>query len=145
MIFSLSLFVMLSVCGLALQQYGFMQLVRTSPPFKLIERISNVALYAFLGAWISGLYYYSAFYESFEQQKVLAGDFPWVHQYFVEPRGLFLIFTPIFSFLFLQSLRKFKKTSTPSHKNKALIFSLCALGFGALNFGIEMIIGGAVS
>ena len=145
MILSLSLYIVFSVFGLAFQQYAFMQTVRTTPPYRLIENVSNFALYLFVFAWVSGLYYYSAFYESFEQVKIIGGDFPWIHQYFVEPRGMFLALTPIFSFLFLHTYKKHQRTQSKKVFTQSLLLCLCALGFGALNLGIEMLIGGAAN
>lgn len=145
MAFSLSIYITLCVFGLAFQQYAFMQFVRENPPFKRIIKVAHAAVFSFILTWVTGLYYYTSFYRTLEESKVLVGDYSWIHQFFVEPRGVLLALAPICSFLFLRFVSELEGSHSEQKKNHALLIALCALGFGAVILGTEILIGGAAN
>lgn len=66
---------------------------------KWLRIYSLTGTLAFLISWISGGYYYSAYYGKTVKPLILAGSYPWIHKVIMETKEHIFLFLPFLAFV----------------------------------------------
>lgn len=134
-----------SVLALGFQQFGFMQFVRETPPYKRVEIAGWLALSFFVLSWATGFYYYAYHYEKFEKVKVLTGEYIWASDFPVQIKGVAMVFSILFSIAFIYVAKAMKAKGGQKTQVLGILVGLGALGSGALSLIVEVLMSGVVN
>ncbi len=86
--------VIFGLFGVAAIHFAYMQLIRSHPPYRLVTWSAWSSVFLFFTSWITGAYYYVVYYGASVKPVILAGDYPWAHQFFMEAKEHVFILIP---------------------------------------------------
>lgn len=115
-------------------------------PLKWLKFYSLFGAFAFLGSWISGGYYYTAYYGKAVKPVIKSSQYPWIHSFLMETKEhvfLFLPFLAVVIFILVILLGgEFPKNEKLKKTAILLVFLIVTIGIFITLSGIA--ISGAV-
>ena len=91
---SLVVHVISGVVGVIAAYAILIEILRRQPEIKKILTRSILSLVGYLLSWVSGGYYYLTYYGSKVKPVILAGQYPWAHQFMTELKEHMFLFLP---------------------------------------------------
>jgi len=136
--------VLIGVLAVGLIHLVFMHFLRRSPSWRYLRTLAGWATIGFLSAWISGAYYYVAYYGKAVKPVIVKGASPWAHQVVMESKEHVFIMLPFMAITLWLLVRVLEEQQNEGAKKAGGILALMALLMGVFVAGAGIIISGAV-
>lgn len=141
---ALVLHIVLGIVGVGAMHTAFMQLLRRKPPYAVVEVFSWTAVFAFIASWITGAYYYVAYYGKAVKPRILDGGYPFAHQVFMEAKEHVFILIPFLAIVSALGVCVLRYEEDATLKRAVAIIAGVTLVLGVLAAAAGILISGAV-
>ena len=136
--------VVLGLAALASVHFAYMQLLRTLPPYRLIFWTAWSGVILFFASWVTGAYYYVAYYGGAVKPRIVNGDAPWAHTVFMEAKEHVFILIPFLTLVFALTVGALRATGNQELKRAASWVAALILVLGTFVAASGILISGGV-
>lgn len=132
--------VLLGVIGMMTAYVVWRELLRVQPHSTNLRRSSLATLLTWLGAWLTGGYYYVVYYGANVKPVIKSGQYAWAHGVFMEWKEHIFLFLPFLALVLWLAVRRESINS-----NRPLVWLSGVTWFLALFItGAGILVSGAV-
>lgn len=136
--------ILLGVIGTMTAYVVWRELLRAQPHSTHLRRSSLATLFTWLGAWLSGGYYYTVYYGANVKPVIKAGQYAWAHSVFMEWKEHIFLFLPFLALVLWLAVRREPISSSISLKGPLVWLSGLTWFLALFITGAGILVSGAV-
>ena len=137
--------VIAGIIAIGIHNVVLMHLLKKTPNYIFISRLAWSAVALFLLSWATSAYYYVTYYGTAVKPRILAGDMPFAHAFFMETKEHIFLLLPFvaLSIALCASYLRAHPEDDGLRKSTAFL-TLIALGIGVATAVSGMFVSGSI-
>lgn len=121
-----------------------MHLLKKAPNYLFVSRVAWTAVVFFFLSWVSAAYYYVTYYGSAVKPRLLAGNLPIAHTFFMETKEHIFLILPFLAISIALSVSYLRSNPDDTVRKYTAFLTLAALGIGTVVAVSGMIASGSI-
>jgi len=136
--------VLSGIIGIGMHQVVLMHLLKKMPDYIFISRLAWSAVVMFLLSWVSSAYYYVTYYGVAVKPRILAGDTPIAHIFFMETKEHIFLLLPFLALSIALSATYLRVTGDDEVRKRTALLTLIALVIGVAVAASGILVSGSI-
>ena len=132
------------VTGVGLHNLTLMHLLKRAPNYAFVARVAWSAATLFLISWASSAYYYVTYYGSMVKPRILAGNMPVGHTFFMETKEHIFLLLPFLAISIALSVTYLHANPDNGLRKSTAFLTLIALVIGIAVAASGILISGSI-
>ena len=137
--------VIAGIVAIGIHNVALMHLLKKAPSYIFISRLAWSAVALYLISWATSAYYYVTYYGTAVKPRILAGDAPFAHNFFMETKEHIFLLLPFVALSIALSISYLRAHPEDDGLRKSAAFlTLVALGIGVATAVSGMVVPGSI-
>lgn len=136
--------VITGVVAIGIHNVTLMHLLKRAPNYIFLSRITWGAVWLFLLSWGTSASYYVIHYGAQVKPRILAGNQPWAHTFFMETKEHIFLILPFVALSIALSVSYLRRNPDDDLRKATALLTLIALGIGAATAAFGIVVSGSI-
>ncbi|MBI5457169.1 hypothetical protein HY971_00395 [Candidatus Kaiserbacteria bacterium] len=132
------------VIAIGIHNVILMHLLKKTPNYVFISRLAWSAVALFLLSWATSAYYYVMYYGTAVKPRILAGDAPFAHTFFMETKEHIFLLLPFVAISIALCTSYLRANPDDGLRKSTAFLTLIALGIGVATAVSGMLVSGSI-
>ena len=136
--------VLSGVLGIGMHNVVLMHLLKKMPNYVFVSRLAWWAVVMFLISWTSSAYYYVTYYGANVKPRILAGERPFAHAFFMETKEHIFLILPFLAISIALSATYLRTNADDELRKKTAFLTLVAFIIGVVVAASGILVSGSI-
>ncbi|MEK7177151.1 MAG: hypothetical protein AAB719_02565 [Patescibacteria group bacterium] len=136
--------VLTGVLGIGLHNVTLMHILKKTPDYASIMRLAWSAFVMYLISWGTSAYYYVTYYGTSVKPRILAGNAPFAHNFFMETKEHIFLVLPFVALSIALSVTYLKNNPDDELRKKTAFLTLVAFVIGVAVAASGIFVSGSI-
>ena len=136
--------VLSGVVGIGMHNVVLMHLLKKAPNYLFVSRVAWSAVAMFLLSWATSAYYYVTYYGTAVKPRILAGDTPIAHTFFMETKEHIFLVLPFVALSIALCASYLRTNPDDELRRSTALLTLVALLIGIVIAASGILISGSI-
>lgn len=135
--------VIAGVIAIGMHNVVLMHLLKRAPNYGFVSRVAWGAAALFFLSWAASAYYYVTYYGTAVKPKILAGDMPWGHTFFMEAKEHVFLILPFMAISIALCVSYLRLYDDDGLRKSTALLTFVALAIGSATAAAGIFVSGA--
>ena len=136
--------VLSGIIGIGMHNIVLMHLVKKMPNYIFISRLAWSAVVMFLLSWVSSAYYYVTYYGASVKPRILAGETPAAHTFFMETKEHIFLVLPFLAISIALAITYLRTNADDELRKRTAFLTLVAFIIGVVVAASGILVSGSI-
>lgn len=136
--------VLSGVVAIGMHNVVLMHLIKKAPNYVFVSRIAWSAFALFLISWATSAYYYVTYYGTNVKPRILAGDAPWAHAFFMETKEHIFLVLPFIALSIALTISYLRTNPDDTLRRRVAVLTLVAFIIGVATAALGVVVSGSI-
>lgn len=132
------------VIAIGMHNVVLMHLLKRAPNYVFVSRVAWSAVVLFLLSWATSAYYYVTYYGTAVKPRILAGDMPAAHVFFMETKEHIFLVLPFMAISIALSVMYLRANPDDTLRKSTALLTLVALAIGVATAAAGVFVSGSI-
>ncbi|MDO8552828.1 MAG: hypothetical protein Q7S01_04905 [bacterium] len=136
--------VIAGVIAIASHTVVLMHILKRAPEYGFLVRVAWSAFWLFLLSWATSAYYYVTYYGTAVKPRILAGDSPAAHSFFMETKEHIFLLLPFLALSIALCVSYLRANPDERLQRSVALLTLVAVAIGAATAASGIFVSGSI-
>ena len=136
--------VLAGVVAIGMHNVVIMHLFKHSPNYSFVSRVAWSSFVLYLVSWSASAYYYVTYYGMSVKPRILAGDAPWAHTFFMETKEHIFLVLPFIALSIALATTYLRNHPDDDLRKATALLALVAFVVGVATAAMGVVVSGSV-
>ena len=132
------------IVAIGMHNVVIMHLLKHAPNYVFVSRLAWSAFILYLLSWSTSAYYYVTYYGIAVKPRILAGDTPWAHTFFMETKEHIFLILPFIALSIALATTYLRDHPDDGLRKATALLTLVAFAIGVVTAAMGVIVSGSI-